>query len=115
LVISLGSEEERDDWIFKIKNLLESLMNSQVSFHSIAVEDHISSLDLKSSQAIAPSSSGLSCLGITIVKESKLMKLQENQPILLSNSSSESDSLLNEIAVNVQQKCKLVDDVFPGN
>lgn len=96
-----------------MKNLIECMMSSQQSTQSIVINEPVISIDVKSSQ-VTSSNTGLSCLGVTIVKESKLLKLQENQPILLSNSSSESDSLLNEIVANVQQKCKLVDDVFPG-
>ena len=69
---------------------------------------------IESKSAAPRSSQGLTCLGVTIIKESKLSKLQENQPILLSNSNSDSDSLLNEISINLQQRCKLVENVFPG-
>lgn len=115
MVISLGSVEERDDWIFKMKSLVENLKVSFHSIHSIIADVPIIPAETKSSEAGSSVHTGLTCLGVTIIKESKISKLQENQPTLLSNSKSESDSLLNEIAMNVQQRCKLVENVFPGN
>ena len=116
MVVSLGSTEERDDWIFKMKSLTDTLLVSQNSnsMHSVIADEPVLPIESKSAGAAASKRAGLTCLGVTIVKESKLSKLQENQPILLSNSNSESDSLLNEIVLNVQQKFKLVDNVFPG-
>lgn len=107
--------EERDIWIHKMKSLIEALIVNNNSIQSIIADEPIVRAESKSIRAAASSSHhGLTCLGVTIVKESKLSKLQENQPILLSNSNSESDSLLNEIVLNVQQRCKLVENVFPG-
>lgn len=111
-MISLGTDEERDDWIFKIKSLIEASLINHNSMQSIIADEPVFVRESKSSR-VSATPSGLTCLGVTIVKESKLSKLQDNQPILLSTSSSESDSLLNEIVLNVQ-KCKLVDNVFPG-
>lgn len=105
--------EERDDWVFKMKSLINSLLISQQSIHSVVADEPLP-VELKISHAASSFHTGLSCLGVTIIKDSKLLKLQENQPILLSNSQSESNSLLNEIVLNVQQRCKLVDNVFPG-
>ena len=79
---------------------------------SIIADEPVFVRESKASR-VSSAPSGLTCLGVTIIKESKLLKLQENQPILLSTSNSESDSLLNEIVLNVQ-KCKLVENVFPG-
>lgn len=112
MVISLGTAEDRDDWVFKMKSLIEALLVSHNSMQSVIADEPAATVESKTPRA-ASSPSGLTCLGVTIVKESKLSKLQENQPILLSTSNSESDSLLNEIVLNVQ-KCKLVDNVFPG-
>lgn len=112
LVVSLGTAEERDDWVFKIKSLVEALLVNHNSIQSIIADEPVVTSASKASRAVS-TPSGVTCLGITIVKESKLLKLEENQPILLSTSNSESDSLLNEIVLNVQ-KCKLVDNVFPG-
>lgn len=111
-MISLGTGEERDDWVFKMKSLIEASLINHNSMQSIIADEPVSVRESKSSRA-STAPSGLTCLGVTIVKESKLSKLQENQPILLSTSNSESDSLLNEIILNVQ-KYKLVDNVFPG-
>lgn len=95
-----------------MKSLVEALIVGHNSIQSIIADEPVAIIEAKSSRATtAPA--GLTCLGVTIVKESKLSKLQENQPILLSTSNSESDSLLNEIVLNVQ-KVKLVDNVFPG-
>lgn len=114
MVISLGSVEERDGWILKMKSLIENLKLSYNSIQSIIVDEPVMPVEAKSTRAASSTHTGLTCLGVTIVKESKISKLQENQPILLSNSKSESDSLLNEIVLNVQQRCKLVENVFPG-
>ena len=113
-MISLASVEERDDWVLKMRSLIEALKISFNSIQSIIVDEPIKPVEKKSSRAASSSHTGLTCLGVTIVKESKISKLQENQPILLSNSKSESDSLLNEIVLNIQQRCKLVENVFPG-
>lgn len=108
----MGSAEERNDWVLKMKSLVEASIVGHNSIQSIIADEPVAIIEAKSSRATT-ASAGLTCLGITIVKESKLSKLQENQPILLSTSNSESDSLLNEIVLNVQ-KVKLVDNVFPG-
>lgn len=110
----MSNSEERDDWISKIKSLTELLLINENSVQSIIADEAILASESKSIRMDPSSKAGLTCLGITIVKESKLSKLQENQPILLSNSNSESDSLLNEIVLNVQQRCQLVENVFPG-
>lgn len=97
-----------------MKSLINSLLISQQSIHSVVADEPLPA-ELKIYHAASSiHTTGLSCLGVTIIKDSKLLKLQENQPILLSNSQSESNSLLNEIVLNVQQRCKLVDNVFPG-
>lgn len=110
----MGSVEERDDWILKMRSLIENLKLSYNSIQSIIIDEPAMPVEAKSTRAASSAHTGLTCLGVTIVKESKISKLQENQPILLSNSKSESDSLLNEIVLNVQQRCKLVENVFPG-
>ena len=97
-----------------MKSLIETLKVSHHSIQSIIADEPVTPVEPKYSRAVSSTHTGLTCLGVTIVKESKLSKLQENQPILLSNSKSESDSLLNEIVMNVQQRCKLVENVFPG-
>lgn len=97
-----------------MKSLVENLKVSFNSIHSLIADEPVNSAETKSSKAASSVHSGLTCLGVTIIKESKIAKLQENQPTLLSNSKSESDSLLNEIVMNVQQRCKLVENVFPG-
>ena len=94
-----------------MRSIMESFLIGHSSILSVAVDEPKFLVESKASRIV---SNGLTCLGVTIVKESKLSKLQENQPILLPNSHSESDSLLNEIVLNVQQRCKLVDNVFPG-
>lgn len=113
MVISVGSVEERDEWIFKMKSLIDSAKFGHSSIQSVISDEPFVPIEAKSSHSASSARTGLSCLGVTIVKESKISKLQENQPILL-NSNSESDSLLNEIVINVQQRCKLIENVFPG-
>ena len=108
----MATNEERDDWLFKMKSLIEASLINHNSMQSIIADEPVFVRESKASR-VSSAPSGLTCLGVTIIKESKLLKLQENQPILLSTSNSESDSLLNEIVLNVQ-KCKLVENVFPG-
>lgn len=96
-----------------MKNLIEMSSVAHNSIQSI-IADEVVALNPEKATRSSSLPAGLTCLGVTIIKDSKLCKLQDNQPMLLSNSNSESDSLLNEIVLNVQQRCKLVDNVFPG-
>lgn len=112
MVIALNSVDARDEWILKIRSLIDELAISKQSIRSLST-DESTQIEPKRSRDPA-ASNGLSCLGITIIKESKLAKLNANQPTFLSNSNSETDSLLNEICTNLQQRCKLVENIFPG-
>ena len=71
LVISLGSVEERDDWILKMKSLIENLKLSYNSIQSIIVDEPVMPVEAKSTRAASSTHTGLTCLGVTIVKESK--------------------------------------------
>ena len=77
-----------------MKSLVETALISHNSMQSVIADEPVFVRESKASRASA-APSGLTCLGVTNVKESKLSKLQDNQPIHLSTSKSESDSIIN--------------------
>lgn len=128
----MNSPQERDEWIEKIIEVIESTTAS--SSESGANENAQAAESEPASAAAAvtsqqsskrpsittpASSGGLVLLGVTVIKESKLARLQANQPTLLSQSSSD-ESILNEISLSGEMRTKeeassrLISNVFPG-
>ena len=127
--MALSSIEERDEWIAQISFLVNSLKSAE-NGESVASQAVLPPADPQQnnlfarSSASAPDASlaikGLNCLGVTIVKENKLNRLQAHQPYLLSPSgsnNSDSDSLLNAISFDGDTKRaaqrNLVENAFP--
>jgi tetratricopeptide (TPR) repeat protein len=128
LVIALSSIEERDEWIAQIAAQVALLKTAQDSAsqtgisHQAAANAAAEIIHFAKSNGSAhgqtQKTAGLTCLGITIIRDSKLTRLQANQPCIIANSSSsqgDTDSFLNAIVASSNEPLKrpLIDNVFP--
>ncbi len=115
--------QERDEWIERIKEVIAGTsQNKAEELNNCAtLEAEASVQSSKRPSLIAPTTvtGGLTLLGVTVIKESKLARLQANQPTLLSQSSSD-ESILNEISLSKDfskspnSSSRLISNVFPG-
>ena len=120
MVIATNSIQERNDWIERIKEVIAGSDNGtqEVAIAEASVQS--SKRPSLTPQAQAQGNgAGLTLLGVTVIKESKLTRLQANQPTLLLSQSFSDDSILNEISLSkdgVTSKAseKLISNIFPG-
>lgn len=124
LVVALNSPQERDEWIEAIRGVIASGVIS-IEEPSTATTASPPELPSKRPSLAVPANgtnNGVACLGVTIIKESKMARLQANQPcLLLSQSNEAADSLFNEIRLSTAEgdkssnsSSRLVTNVFPG-
>jgi len=129
--VAASSIEERDEWIAQISYWVNSLKPVECNDKSTSqamlspkspekLQENMFAHSSASAQAAKAAIKGLNCLGVTIVKENKLNRLQAHQPCLLSpsgSSNSDSDSLLNAIATASDNKHapprNLIENTFP--
>jgi hypothetical protein len=122
----MNSIQERDEWIERIKEVVTATTSG--NDQNTAVLEEEASVQSSKRPSLTPPLGivgGLSLLGVTVIKESKLARLQANQPtLLLSQSSAGDESIFNEIALSNElnsaktktpdSSSKLISNVFPG-
>lgn len=122
LVVALNSPLERDEWIDAIRSVISDSLAVQESTAVISPPELPTKRPSLTTTNNNNNANGLSCLGVTIIKESKMARLQANQPcLLLSQSNEAADSIFNEIRLSTAEGDKssnssnrLVTNVFPG-
>lgn len=123
LVVALNSPLERDEWIDAIRSAISDSLAAQESTTAItSLPEPPTKRPSLTTPSTNSNANGLSCLGVTIIKESKMARLQANQPcLLLSQSNEAADSIFNEIRLSTAEGDKasnssnrLVTNVFPG-